>query len=311
MGQAIGGVAAPLSAERSFALEVILTDDAGAPIPYAAVILHGSSLWEGRTVFTHDEGRLTFTGLQAGEYQVVASASGFVSTSYEDFFMGPETVRIALRHVSQTEKRPLAKNVSVHDLAAPPKAKAEYRKGLGNMDKRQYDEGRRAFQAAVRIYPAYAAAYAGLGISLLQLHDREEALKALRMALELNPSSYDAQLCTGLILNDQRRFHEARKYLDVAARLNSTDWRVHYELGRMHYGLSQFTEAEESLRLARRARPRYGNLYLLLANTLALEEKHDEAITEFEKFLEIAPASSAAAEVREKLRLLRAEVQNR
>jgi tetratricopeptide (TPR) repeat protein len=204
----------------------------------------------------------------------------------------------------------MAPEVSLPDLVAPREAQEKYRNGLARQKEGRHQEGRRHFLAAIEIYPEYSAAYAGLGISLLQLQEREEALEALKRALELNPASYDAQLCTGLILNDLKRFSEARDCLQAARRLNSRDWRVHYELGRMYHGLNRFSEAEHSLRLARRSRPRYGNLYLLLGNTFALEGKYAEAIVEFEEFLAMAPSNPAGGEVRKKLALLRAEVES-
>jgi len=298
-------------AERSFALEVNVTDDKGAPVPNATVLLEGSPVFEGKIVSTHVEGRFTFTGLYSGDYRIVVSAPDFVSSAFEDFFLTSETVRIVLKPRSSAVKRPTATNISLVDLAAPREAQAKYRKGLARQKEGRHQEAQGAFLAAIEVYPKYSAAYAGLGISLLQLREREEALQALRRALDLNPSSYDALLCAGLILNDLERFSEARDFLHAAQRSSSGDWRLHYELGRMYYGLSQLDEAEKSLRLARRPQPRYANLYLLLANTLALEGKHAEAISEFEEFLKIAPNNPAAGEVREKLPLLRAEVEGR
>ncbi len=305
----VGGTAASsTTAQRSFALEVNVVDDRGVAIPGATVRLQGSRLWEGRPVTTQTEGRFTFTGLGSGGYRIVVSAANFVPSAWEDLLIAGETVRIVLLRRSAVEKRPIEPEVSLSDLAAPPDAQAKYREGLARQREGRHQEARSEFSAAIEIYPKYAAAYAGLGISLLQLGAREEALRALQHALELDPSSYDGHVSTGLILNDLKKFAEARDYLVAAERLNLRNWRVHYELGRTYYGLSQFAEAEKSLQLARRSRPRYGNLYLLLANTLALEGKYAEAITAFEEFLEVAPSNPAVGEVRKKLALLRAEV---
>lgn len=288
---------------RSFALEVMLTDGAGARIPNATVVLHGPFGAERRR-FAQD-GLCAFAGLQIGDYRIVASAPGFLPISYADHFIVDEALRLVLQPLPVNQQKLSGSAVSVVDLRAPRKAREEYKKGLGYQDEGRQAEARRAFLAAIASYPQYSAAYSSLGITLLQLKEREEALKVLERALELNPLSYDAQLTTGLILNDQRRFVEAQEYLSAATRLNTGDWRLHYEQGRMHYGLGRYSEAERSLRMARRSQPPYGNLYLLLGNTLVLQEKYEEAISELEEFLRVAPQHRAAEQVREKLLLLR------
>jgi len=302
--------ASPASAERDLYLEVTVKDEAGAPVWRAEITLEGFPSWEGRPAHTGAEGWAVFTGLAKGDYRIRVSAPHYGSAVYEDHLITSDNIDIVLRRESESGKRSGASSVSLADLAAPRKAQAEYKKGMAHLEKGRYEKGRQAFLAAVAAYPAYSAAYAGLGTSLLQLRRREEALQAFERAVKLNNGSYDAQLSIGLIRNDQKRYGEAYPHLQAAAALRSNHpWQLHYEMGRTYYGLNRLPEAEKSFQQARQARPRYGNLYLLLANTFALQQKYEYAIPELEEFLRVAPASPTADEVRSKLSLLRAEVE--
>jgi len=300
----------PMSGGRDLYLEVTVKDEVGAPVWRAEIILEGFPAWEGRPVYTQAEGWAVFTGLENGDYRIRVSAPHYASAVHADHLISSDNIGIVLRRESESGLRAGASSVSLADLAAPRKAEAEYKKGMAHLEKGRYEKGRQAFQAAVAAYPSYSAAYAGLGTSLLQLRRREEALQAFGRAVKLNDRSYDAQLSIGLILNDQKRFGEAYPHLVAAAALRSDHpWQLHYEMGRTYYGLNRLSEAEKSLQQARQARPRYGNLYLLLANTLTLEQKYEHAIPELEEFLRVAPESPVAGEVRSKLSLLRAEVE--
>lgn len=95
-----------------------------------------------------------------------------------------------------------------------------------------------------------------------------------------------------------------------AQQLHATEWRVNYELGRAYDGLDHMEQAEKSLRRAHEVHPEYGNVHLLLANALVLQNKYAEGLAEMEEFLKLAPNSSLAPQVQEKVKLLKAELAN-
>jgi len=299
-----------MGSDRGLYLQVTVKDEAGAPVPSAEITAEGFAAWAGRPVYTQTEGWAVLTNLEKGDYRLRVSAPHYNSVVYEDHLIASDHVELVLRRVPEAAPQSTVPTVSGVDLAAPAKAQAEYRKGMAQLQKRRYEKARQLFQAALGAYPSYSAAYAGLGTSLLQQGKRGEALEAFRQALRLNESCYEALVGSGLILNDFKRYAEAHRHLATAAgvRMNHP-WPLYYELGRTHYGLDQLNDAEKNFQKAREAHPPYGNLYLLLANTFVLQQKYEQAIPELEEFLQIAPESQAAGEVRSKLRLLRAEVE--
>jgi tetratricopeptide (TPR) repeat protein len=112
-------------------------------------------------------------------------------------------------------------------------------------------------------------------------------------------------------LNEEKRFDEAEGHLLKAQAAKMIGWRAHYELGRSYYGLDRLAEAERNLRKAAESKPPYGNLYVLLANTLIRQDKLPEGLANLETFLKVAPKSPLAPTVREKVKLLNYELGRR
>jgi tetratricopeptide (TPR) repeat protein len=211
------------------------------------------------------------------------------------------------RHASSPTAVP-SHSVPASELAIPEKARELYRKGMKELDRRKYDKSIEHFRAAIQEYPDYASAYSSIGIAHIQMRQSNLAQAAFEKALSLNAQSTEAHLGMGLVYNDQQKFVEAEKHLLKAQQLTPADWHVHYELGRAYYGMDKLEQAEKSLRLARQTHPEYGNLYLLLANALVLQNKYAEGLAEMKEFLNVSPDSPLAPQVKEKIKLLKAEI---
>lgn len=292
-------------------IEGTVVDQNGAPIPSARVMVTLFGAGTGLTGFSNDDGRFFFYELSERTYNVSVSATGFVeATQSVNLTYGPQNIRFVLRRRDSSPTAAPAQSVAVTDLAVPAKARARYQKGMKELERKEFENSVKHFQAAIQEYPRYAAAYSALGIAYIQMRKIELAREAFEKALGLNENSAEAQLGLGLVCNDEKRYAEAEKHLLKAQQLNPADWHVHYELGRAYYGLDQLENAEKRLRLARKAHPDYGNLYLLLANVLVLQHKYAEGLAEMEEFLKVAPNSPLAPQVREKTNLLKAELAN-
>lgn len=293
----------------SASLEGRVVDERGKPVSMARIVLTPFRAAIGQTTYTDDDGRFVFYNLRAGNYHVSASAAGFATVTQNVDLMGDaQMIQLVVNRNTGPPTDSSARSVPVSELAIPEKARELYRKAVKELERRKYNKSIEHFQAAIRQYPDYASAYSGMGIVYIQMRQPTLAQAAFEKALLLNPQSAEAHLGMGLTCNDQQMFAEAEKHLLKAQQLTPMDWHVHYELGRAYYGMDQLEQAEKSLRVARQARPDYGNLYLLLANVLVLQSKYAEGLAEMKEFLRVAPDSPLAAQVREKIKLLKAEL---
>lgn len=298
------------SQEEKHSLEALIVDSSGAPVYMARVVLSGFISEVGQTAFSDDDGRAFFYDLRQGTYQIHVSAAGFNSSTQAIALVGSQQVRIILIRwgdAAGTAKTGAA-TISVAEQLVPAKAREWFRKGMKELERKNYEKAIEHFKNAIGFYPQYSAAYAAMGIAYLQTRKTDLAQEAYAKAVELDGHLSDARLGLGLVYNDQKRYADAEKHLLEAERLNPADWHAQYELGRTYCGLDQFEKAEARLRRALPLQPNYPNLHLLLANVLVSQNKLAEGLVEMQEFLKLAPSSALAPQVREKLKLLKAEL---
>ncbi len=161
-------------------------------------------------------------------------------------------------------------------LALDP-ASTEANFGLGNVYLRaaRLDEAQAAYEAALRADPGQLNARADLGVVYYQMGDYIKAAEQYNLVLEANP--HDAQSL----------------YLLAAVRLQEQN----------------LPEAEQLLFKARDARPDLPETYYGLGALYQLQGKKDQAIANFEKFLQIGPGQDPAAKgyAEQQLELLRGQ----
>lgn len=296
----------------NFYLEGRVVDESSRPIYLARVVLTSVRSGNGQTTHTDHTGRFAFYNLREGAYTLNISASGFVSFNQGvEIFGGSKDLEITLHRSAARPDSASPEAVSVHQLSVPAKARDLYQKGRKELDRQKVEKSVEYFQAAIQEHPAFAEAHSGLGIAYVRLRNPELARKALIRAIELKEGLAEAHLGMGVLYNDAQQHAEAEKHLLKAQQLTPTEWHVYFELGRAYYGMDQLESAEKNLQIARQARPKYGTLYLLLGNVLVLQEKYAEGLAAFDEFLKVAPDSPLAAQVREKIKLLKEEVAKR
>lgn len=125
--------------------------------------------------------------------------------------------------------------------------------GLALNAQSRYEEGKSAFQTALRFEPASTLAMGGLSEAELGLGRLEEAERLAGRALALDPGQGAANLTLGVVRLKQERYQEARDALLRAAEASPDDSKVHYQLSLVHARLG---DPEAS----RRALERYREL---------------------------------------------------
>ncbi|MBZ5623690.1 MAG: carboxypeptidase regulatory-like domain-containing protein [Acidobacteriia bacterium] len=83
-------------------LKGVLTDDSGAVIPAASVLLKGNSVQ--RTAQTQADGSYTFMGLPPGQYEVMVAYPGFAPFD-RTVTVGANTIQLSIRMAVQAEKQ--------------------------------------------------------------------------------------------------------------------------------------------------------------------------------------------------------------
>jgi len=167
---------------------------------------------------------------------------------------------------------------------------------------------RQMFERAVKIDPDFAAAWAGLATTYVDLfrwgrnpRDLEEAKRASENALRLNPNSAEAHVSMGQALAIQRRFSEAANAFERAIKEDPTVYEAYYLYGRAMVESGNVEKAVELFEKAQHARPDDYESRVLRAQTLTELGREDEArhanqvaVECIQKHLELTPDEARA-----------------
>lgn len=188
---------------------------------------------------------------------------------------------------------------------------------------KQYDQAVDAYRQAIKLDPALAAAYHGLGKVYVNMGRSADALVPMQTAVRLAPNDSSAHLTLGITLENLRRFDEAFAEINEAKRLNPRDASVHNHLGNLfmnqgraaealvayhealrlnpaHVGyqyniglalmrLGKFPEALAPLQETLRVEPKHREARYLLADAYGKLGRYEEAIDSWTRFLELVP----------------------
>jgi adenylate cyclase len=167
---------------------------------------------------------------------------------------------------------------------------------------------RQMFERAVKIDPGFAAAWAGLANTYVDLfrwgrqpRDLEEAQRASEHALKLNPNSAEAHVSVGQALGIQRRFPEAASAFDRAIEEDPILYEAYYLYGRVMFESGEVEKAANLFQKAQSVRPADYESRALRAQALTelgrqeeARRANEDAVQSIEKHLELNPDEARA-----------------
>jgi adenylate cyclase len=182
------------------------------------------------------------------------------------------------------------------------------RKHFHKWTRQNVEFARQMFERAVKIDPEFAAAWAGLANTYVDLfrwgrkpRDLEQAQRASERALKLNPNSAETHVSVGQALSIQRRFSEAANAFDRAIEEDPTFFDAYYLYGRVSFESGDIEKAARLFEKARAVRPDDYQSPTLMAQALTEMGRQDEArrvnelaVESIEKHLELNPDEARA-----------------
>jgi tetratricopeptide (TPR) repeat protein len=260
--------------------------------------------------FTDASGRISFTGVNPGAYEIVVRKEGYEASRERAIVggMGRETFFIVL-HRSGAAAVGRASTVAARP-AVPEAARKAYDEGVASL---QADPAKSVehFRRAIKEFPEFAEAYTMLGYAELRRGEKAEAVAALSKAVELNPELAQAQLLLGKIYLDDNKPQEAEKPLRQSVKLDPKSSEAHLRLA---HCLHLLKKPDEALSHARRALelPNASPLtHLLIAEIHESRNERKEALEALEKFVKADPQNPLMPRVRQKMEGLRAGGEDR
>lgn len=172
----------------------------------------------------------------------------------------------------------------------------------------EYDKAVADFQAALAQSKSLDG-YFGLGNALTNLGRMDEAIAAYQEALKINPNDIPTLTNLGVAYYQQGRLREAQDTFRKVLSLNPDDAETHYLLAAALIQAGDLATAEQELNRALELKPDLPEARFGMGVLRRLQGRTEEAIREFEAFLQGPPAQDprARSEAERILRELRGQ----
>jgi tetratricopeptide (TPR) repeat protein len=262
-----------------------------------------------RVVMTDGGGNFVFSGVPVGQHYITIEAPGYI-TLREMLDVPPGTgvlvVQYLLRPIPAARNNSSEPNVSVSTLQIPPKALAEFRKGIDELRSGNLKRAREYLQKALKLHREFPQALLALATIELLEEKTTPALELLQEAIRIDSNYGEGYLMLSRVLNSLGRYAEAIEAAAKSVPLLSNPSQAHFEQGVAAVALGDLAQGADSLaKLERTAGGDAPETRLLRAALYLKMGKLSEAKFELETFLAAFPDHSRAPLARHTLEQLK------
>ncbi|HKP84049.1 MAG TPA: tetratricopeptide repeat protein [Pyrinomonadaceae bacterium] len=165
------------------------------------------------------------------------------------------------------------------------------------------------YREAIKLRPAFPAAQVGLARVLMDLNEFKEAHAAIDAARRSRPSYAEASAVEGRLYRDEAFDNEALNSFRRALReAGGFQPEAHVGMAKVYEDKGQFAQAVAEYRAAiAQLSDSEPVIYQMLGAAYEKMEKPKEAVTAYEKYLQLAPNGGYAAAIRSILEQLKRE----
>jgi Flp pilus assembly protein TadD len=245
-------------------------------------------------------GKFTFHDLKGAAYQVIVTAEGYQpGTAQVDMqYWASRFPTIYLTPLGAKSTPPPPPG-SVTDLAAPKKARKEYEQGHAALEAKDLTGARKHFEQAIETDPCYARALTELGVVLSLQGELSSAEAPLQKSIHCDGEFLEAYLQLGILLDVEKKDSESESVLQQALRVAPSDWRPYYRLGAVHQRMGKYQEAEQDYLKAQSLSGSVpAEVHVQLGAAYLELKEYDQAYTELQTYLQIAPNGPLAGQTR-------------
>ena len=242
---------------------------------------------------TDSSGKLIVNKVSAGRHSVRVRANGFKET-VSPLFPGRRTLAVKL--VTTTDPAELK-----FQEAETAREKAR--------DDASLQKAADLYRETIKLRPAFPAAHVGLARLLMDLNEFKDAHAEIDAARRTRPAYAEASAVEGRIYREEAFNDDAiRSFRRAIREGGGVQPEAYVGLARVHEDKGQFAEAivefKNALAQLSDSEP---VIYQMLGAAYEKVEKPKEAVTAYEKYLELAPNGSYAAAIRSILEQLKRE----
>jgi len=287
-----------ISCDELQRLVVTVVDENKAHLDRQAVVkLHDKkrdiTTWD----TTSNESELTFCNIDFGDYEIDASAVGYL-VEHKDWHLVPGVVQ-ARQFQLVMHKDPTSVELSAPDNAIPASARKETKRAIIALKSANFKEAQRHLDKAFKLAPSNPQINFLYGYLFVQQKNPDKAETYLSRAATLDPHNVQALTLLGHVQLEHQKYDLARKTLEQAVVANSGYWMAHYLLGDAYLKQREYEKAREQAQLAiDDGKGTASVAQLILGQALANVGRDAEGIKVLNDFVQSNPSNTAIPQVK-------------
>ncbi len=279
-------------------LEVTVLDEKKAKLDRQAVVkIHDQTRNTTTWLTTSDESQLLFCGIEFGNYDLEATAVGYLA-EHKDLEITPTL------QSPQTEiilhKDPSAVDLSDADASIPSSVRKDAKRAVLALKSANFKDAEKRLDKVYKVAPSSVQANFLYGYLFVQLNDLEKAEGYLGRAAALDPRRVQTLSLLGRVQLQLKEDDQAQKTLEQAVVDDSNYWIAHNLLADAYLRHKEYEKAREQAQLAIDEGQAAGTMaQLVLGQALANLGHNQEGIQALKTFLQTNPNNSAAPAVQD------------
>jgi tetratricopeptide (TPR) repeat protein len=252
---------------------------------------------------TSEKSELTFCNLAVGEFDVEASAAGYLSAQETLMVTGFSAGRLEI--VLHRDPKALDLNENVD--AIPANARKDANRAIYDLKSGKLPEAQKRLDRLYKRAPSNPQLSFLLGYLQVQLGDLEKAEGYLTRSATLDSRQASTLTLLGRVQLQREHTDDARKTLEQAVEADSNSWMAHGLLGDSYLRGKQYEKAREQAQISLDRSKQVGKkdknaaavAHLVLGQALIAEGHHAEGIQALNTFLQTNPDSPTKPQVEE------------
>lgn len=278
----------------------VVVDENGNPIGSAKIVVYFQGKEEiSRQAKSNKKGRWSIMGLSSGDWRVTASAEGYIPT-YSDVNVSQININpkitLTLKKVKPSESSIIEDEASLAllDQASQLFDQEKYTEAI-DFCREFLEKNPQAYQAHLNIGDCYREMgeldKAIAEYTLVLEKSEEDKLTGKKMTAKALSSIGDIYLKKGDL-------EKAQSYFRQSIELSPEDEILTYNVGEIYFSNQKIDEAIYYFELSTKIRPGWSDPYLKLGYVYLNKGDKEKAMMNFQKFLELEPASERSQTVR-------------
>jgi Flp pilus assembly protein TadD len=258
--------------------------------------------------YTGVDGKWATPAIPVGRYVITITAEGYKTVQDREELFGFPGPIIWTALVAVPSDKPSAMAaaavpapvVSARELGLPQGAQDALHQGMDALFKKNEAAASIPFFQKVLIMAPdfYEAAYYQ-GVALMQLGRRKEAEDAYRSSALLSDDKFpEADFALAALLREQKQFPESEKLVRLGLQMAPDAWNGQIELARLMLATGRLPDAEQSASAARKTKPDFAPVYILLANIHHQQGKNEAVLDDLNTYLRMFPNGPSVTQVK-------------